>query len=104
MHLDSETWSCRRCGAAFIGGKPADLICAPCATGHGFDVVIAAPSRLSAPVSSQVVLTVAEQGCLRDMFADAVAFRLAREPRDYRQVEAYQRVLLALEPVMPDDT
>jgi hypothetical protein len=103
MHLDSETWSCRRCSGAFIGGKPADLICAPCATGHHPETATAAPGRPIAP-APQVVLTVAQQADLREMFADAVAFRLAHEPSDYRQVQAYHRVLLALAGVMPDDT
>ena len=33
MQLDSESWSCRQCGGGFIGGKPDDLICEPCASG-----------------------------------------------------------------------
>ncbi len=33
MQLDSESWSCRQCGGGFIGGKPDDLICGPCAAG-----------------------------------------------------------------------
>ena len=35
MQLDSESWSCRQCGGGFIGGKPDDLICEPCAAGSG---------------------------------------------------------------------
>lgn len=31
MRLDSESWSCRQCGGDFIGRKPDDLICRPCA-------------------------------------------------------------------------
>jgi hypothetical protein len=33
MKLDSESWSCRQCGGVFIGRKPDDLICGPCAAG-----------------------------------------------------------------------
>ena len=38
MKLDSESWSCRQCGGHFIGRKPDDLTCGPCAAGADPDI------------------------------------------------------------------
>jgi hypothetical protein len=40
MRLDSEPWTCRQCGGDFIGHKPDDLICGPCAAGDDPDDAI----------------------------------------------------------------
>jgi hypothetical protein len=62
----STSWSCARCGAAYIGSPPDSGICNDCTVIRLRDIFYG-PSR--------VVLSAAQSGCLRDMLADAIAYR-----------------------------
>src|SRR5215469_12396331 len=68
MDLISTSWSCERCGAAFISSPPDTGLCDDC--------IVASFREIFGP--GTVVLNTTLTGSVRDMLADAIAYRDAR--------------------------
>lgn len=68
MDLISTSWSCERCGAAFISTPPDTGLCDDC--------IVASFREIFGP--GTVVLNTTLTGSVRSMLADAVAHRKAR--------------------------
>jgi len=69
MNLVSTSWSCARCGAAFISTPPDSGLCDDCTVVSLRDIFYGA---------GRAALTDSQSGCLRGMLADATAYRNAQ--------------------------
>lgn len=68
MNLISTSWSCARCGAAFISTPSDSGLCRNCA-------VVTLREIFYGP--AQIALTASQSDCLHNMLADATAHRSA---------------------------
>ncbi len=69
MNMISTAWSCARCGAAFISTPPDSGMCDDCSVVALREIFYGA---------ARMVLTATQSDCLRDMLADAIAYRTAQ--------------------------
>jgi hypothetical protein len=69
MAVISTSWSCARCGAAYISTPPEDGLCDDCTVRLLREIFFG---------TRQIALSAVQTDYLRDMLADAVAYRRAR--------------------------
>jgi hypothetical protein len=67
-NLISTRWTCQNCGAAFISTPPDSGLCRDCTVTRLREIFHGPP---------RVVLSATQSDCLRDMLADAIAYRRA---------------------------